>query len=139
MERRFAPINGAVGAEQLAWLDTTLAEAEVAREQVVVLTHVPVCPGACSDKNLLWNYEEVLEVLDRRESTVLAVLAGHDHNGGVAQRRGVWHLTMGSPLHAQGEEECWGEVEVWGDRVEWRAGGGGVPHHIIMPFLPQLS
>ena len=132
---RFQPWNGGLGQEQLAWLAATLEEAEGAGEQVVLLTHLPVCPAATTHISLLWNYEEVLEELDRRRGTVLAVLAGHDHSGGVAERAGVWHLTLGSPLLVVGEEECWGEVEVWGEGLVWRGRGRGGPHHISIPFL----
>ena len=45
LERRFMPYNGMVGEEQLAWLERSLEEAAGAGERVLVLCHVPLCPG----------------------------------------------------------------------------------------------
>ena len=136
--RRYMPYNGMVGEEQLAWLAGTLAAAAAAGEAVILLSHVPVCPAAADPLCLLWNYPEVLQVLDSHPGTVAMVLAGHDHEGGAAEREGVWHLTLPSPLLVGEGEECWGEVEVWGDRLEWRGRGGGMPEHIVIP-LPCLT
>jgi 3',5'-cyclic AMP phosphodiesterase CpdA len=81
---------GAVGTEQLAWLEAELAQADAQGEAVVVLCHFPVLgvPGRA-----LWNAEEVLAVLDRHPS-VVAWLNGHDHAGGHVEREGVHHLTF---------------------------------------------
>lgn len=49
-----------------------------------------LCGGLC----LAWNYDEVLQVLDRHPC-VGAVIAGHDHSGGYARSmHGVHHITL---------------------------------------------
>ena len=83
---------------------------------------------------LLWNYSSVLAVLDSQPGTVLAVMAGHDHEGGALERRGVWHLTLPSPLLAEEGGQCWGGLELWEDRIEWRGKGRNMPGHIVMPL-----
>ena len=66
--------------EQLAWLGTELTAAKAAGERVVVLTHVAVCPGACHDESLSWDYDQVLKLLhDVGQGVVAAVFSGHDH------------------------------------------------------------
>jgi hypothetical protein len=48
------------------------------RQQVVVCSHVPLHAGATDDSALLWNFEEVLEVLHgpAGRACIVAVLAG---------------------------------------------------------------
>jgi manganese-dependent ADP-ribose/CDP-alcohol diphosphatase len=80
VQRRWMPYNGAHGEEQLAWLGTELTAAKAAGERVVVLTHVAVCPGACHDESLSWDYDQVLKLLhDVGQGVVAAVFSGHDH------------------------------------------------------------
>lgn len=80
VQRRWMPYNGAHGEEQLAWLSTELAGAKAVGERVVVLTHVAVCPGACDDDTLSWDYDQVLKLLhDVGPGVVVAVFSGHDH------------------------------------------------------------
>ena len=44
---------------QLQWLQGTLKEAQAAGQRVILLSHVPVCPGSAQDSTLLWNYDKV--------------------------------------------------------------------------------
>ena len=39
----------------------TLGEASSSGEHVLILSHIPFCPGACDPLCLLWNYDQVLE------------------------------------------------------------------------------
>src|SRR3990167_3015559 len=49
---------------QLKFLRDNLNEAEAQGQKAVILCHIPTKPGSCSDGCLLWNYEEVLEILE---------------------------------------------------------------------------
>ena len=82
--------NGALGPEQLAWLERQLAEADEQGEAVILLCHFPVLPA---DPHCLWNAGEVLAVIDRHPS-VRAWLNGHNHAGSYVQRDGVHYLTF---------------------------------------------
>lgn len=82
--------NGAVGAEQLAWLRGVLQAAVEAQERAVVLCHFPVFPA---DRHNLWNAAEVLDVL-REYPCVEAYLSGHNHAGSYGQSEGVHFLTL---------------------------------------------
>jgi len=82
--------NGAVGSEQLAWLEGVLAAADGAGEQVVLYCHFPVYPDNVHN---LWNAEEILARIDAH-SCVRAYLNGHNHAGNYAVRGGVHYLTM---------------------------------------------
>ncbi len=82
--------NGAVSAEQLAWLDATLADADARRQPAVVFCHFPVFPFT---GGTLWNREEVIAVLERHPA-VLAYINGHVHSGGYGVRNGIHYLTV---------------------------------------------
>jgi len=82
--------NGAVGAEQLAWLKRTLSEAYEADEQVIVFCHFPVYPPGAHN---LWNDSAVIEALESGGS-VVAYINGHNHAGAHAVKNGIHYLTV---------------------------------------------
>jgi len=139
LQQRFVPMGGAVREEQLAWLRGEMLAAKAASERVIVLTHVPLLPAATVPEALLWNHDEVLDILRREgQGTVALVLAGHYHAGGygVDEETGTHHVTLPSPLHADLEDlraHCL--IEGWEDRLEI-SGAGLVPSRSLL--LPQL-
>lgn len=75
-----------VRVAQLAWLEQELGAAKAAKERVIILTHVGVCPGVCDDDTLAWDYDQVLTLLHGvGKGVVAAVLSGHDHKVGKSQ------------------------------------------------------
>ncbi|HEX9792499.1 MAG TPA: metallophosphoesterase [Planctomycetota bacterium] len=82
--------NGAVGPEQLAWLEAQLVEAAAAGDRVVVSSHHPVYPDAGHN---LWNAAAVRELL-LRYPCVKLYLSGHNHNGDYAEIDGLHFLTL---------------------------------------------
>jgi len=111
-KHRYVPYNGAISSTQLQWLNSRLAAAKASGRNVVVFSHIPVYQPATKPKTILWNSEEVLSVLHEHSETVVAVLAGHDHDGGYAvDDAGVHHITMNSPLTATPGEHCFGVLE----------------------------
>jgi manganese-dependent ADP-ribose/CDP-alcohol diphosphatase len=120
LERRWLPLNGAVGSTQLEWLRKELAAAEAANEKVIVLSHVSVCPGAAAPEKLIWNYEEVLSVLhEAPKGLVVSCLSGHDHAGGYqVDQHGIHHKTVEAVLEAQ--DGAFLMMDVFSDRVELR-------------------
>lgn len=110
--RRFVPYNGALSKEQLDFLEGELVQAVEAGQYVVICSHIPLQPGACSSSCLVWNFEQVLAILHRYaahkyqgEKGVVCVFAGHDHKGGEAvDKEGIFHITLSSPLEAPGCE-----------------------------------
>jgi manganese-dependent ADP-ribose/CDP-alcohol diphosphatase len=116
-KRHFIPVNGALGGEQLAWLRAQLAEALTADERVLVLSHIPLHPAASDGAGLPWDYEEALLAL-RACPAVVAVLAGHCHEGGYAcDDLGVHHLTLKSPLNLGERGSAFGLLEVGEDEL----------------------
>eukprot|EP00746_Dinoflagellata_sp_MGD_P001579 gnl/MRDRNA2_/MRDRNA2_102992_c0_seq1.p1 gnl/MRDRNA2_/MRDRNA2_102992_c0~~gnl/MRDRNA2_/MRDRNA2_102992_c0_seq1.p1 ORF type:complete len:360 (+),score=56.64 gnl/MRDRNA2_/MRDRNA2_102992_c0_seq1:84-1163(+) len=121
LARRYLPMGGGVGKEQLQWLASEVCMAKSKNERVVVMTHVPLHPGACPPGALLWNYDEVLEVLKCAGPGVVAlVLAGHYHSGGYTMDDfGTHHVTLPSPLHCNEQDQrCHCTVEIWTDHID---------------------
>ncbi len=84
------PYNGALSAQQLAWLDATLTDADSKNQPAVVLCHFPVYPASAL---ALWNSAEVIAVLEKHPS-VVAYINGHDHAGKYAVKEGIPYLTV---------------------------------------------
>ena len=116
VSRRWVPYNGGVGEEQLAWLEATLRASEEAGVRVIVLSHVPVCPGSSADSTLVWNYERILAMFEAY-ACVAAFLCGHDHKGGYKLEKGVHHVTVESPLECELGETAYGLMVVTEDHL----------------------
>ena len=124
------PFNGAIGPGQIAWLTNELEMAAAAGDRVLIMTHVPMQPNSCSPGTLLWNYEEVRGVL-QRSGCVVAVLCGHDHDGGYARdEAGIHHVTFHSPLEVA-HEGCHATATVFDDRIEIVGAGAQVSYCLL--------
>lgn len=101
--------NGAVGQQQLEWLKKTLAGAAAARERTIIFCHFPVYPPGRSN---LWNDAEVVEALESAKG-VVACIAGHEHQGGYAQKGGIHFLTIKGLVEA--DPTAYALIEVFPD------------------------
>eukprot|EP01064_Diplonema_japonicum_P036658 TRINITY_DN8320_c0_g1_i1.p1 TRINITY_DN8320_c0_g1~~TRINITY_DN8320_c0_g1_i1.p1 ORF type:complete len:356 (+),score=88.01 TRINITY_DN8320_c0_g1_i1:42-1070(+) len=101
LDARWVPFNGAVGEIQAKWLKNVVRDSVEKGEKLIVFSHVPLLPGCAARATLLWNYSEILEILDG--GNTIAVFAGHDHKGGHAvSPTGTHHVTIPSPLNITG-------------------------------------
>jgi manganese-dependent ADP-ribose/CDP-alcohol diphosphatase len=113
--------NGAVGAEQRQWLDRTLADAARRKQRAIVFCHFPTLPAACRRGHLLWDYQEVLAVLERHPA-VAAWMNGHDHRGGYAEQKSIHHLTFAGMVEGTAASTC-RLVDVYQHRLVVRQAG----------------
>lgn len=104
--------NGGAGAEQLAWLDEQLAQADQAGEQAVLFAHHQVFPP--SVLNAL-DDEEIMRVIDAHGS-VKVFINGHNHIGAYGERAGVPYVTL--PGMVQGASNAFGVVKLTESTVE---------------------
>ncbi len=82
------------------------------------LGHVPIHPSACDSLDLLWNYKEVLDLLWIFDGTVLAYLAGHDHDGGYFRdRKNIHHLTLHAIVECEPNTNSFATVHVYKDSI----------------------
>jgi manganese-dependent ADP-ribose/CDP-alcohol diphosphatase len=128
LNRRFLPYNGAFGDAQLEWLRGELRASKSRRQRAIVCTHVPIGVGSCQDVTLNWDFDACIAVLhdkefrcahDETRSLVVAVLAGHDHDGGsIVDEAGILHKTLVSPLICKPSETAFVRAELYADRLE---------------------
>ncbi|CAN4088037.1 unnamed protein product [Withania somnifera] len=116
-ERRFLKFNGGVGKEQLGWLDHVLQEATKLNQNVIVCCHLPLDPGASSLAALLWNYDEVMDVI-HRYCCVKVCMGGHDHKGGHSvDSHGVHHRVLEAALECPPGTDAFGRIDAFDDRL----------------------
>ncbi|XP_074302389.1 manganese-dependent ADP-ribose/CDP-alcohol diphosphatase-like [Silene latifolia] len=116
-ERRFLMFNGAVGKEQLEWLDHVLQDATMLKQKVIICCHLPLDPGASSSAALLWNYNEVMNLIHKYKC-VKVCLSGHDHKGGYSiDSHGIHHRVLEAALECPPGVDAFGHVDVYEDRV----------------------
>jgi len=122
-KHRYVPYNGAISQQQLEWMKTAIRSAEADSRKILVFLHVPLYEPATKAKTVVWNAEEILQVLHEHGESVVAVFAGHDHDGGYAvDEGGLHHITMNSPLTAHGDcfailechDEGWAHFKAFG-------------------------
>lgn len=117
LERRFLMFNGAVGKEQIKWLDAVLQDATKLNQKVVVCCHVPLDPGSASPEALLWNCNEVMDVI-HRYNCVKVCLAGHDHQGGHSiDTHGIHHRVLEAALECPPGTDAFGHIDAYDDRL----------------------
>ncbi|KAK9119860.1 hypothetical protein Scep_017953 [Stephania cephalantha] len=117
LERRFLMFNGAVGREQLEWLDAILIDSTKHEQKVVVCSHMPLDPGAATPEALCWNYDEVMEVI-HKYNCVKVCIAGHDHKGGYSvDSHGIHHRVLEAALECPPGTDAFGHVDVYHDRI----------------------
>lgn len=122
--------NGALGPVQRAWLKERLDTASKNGEKAVVFCHMPVFEGAAGGRgHILWDYKEVLEILDA-SSSFSAWFAGHHHLGGYAMRNGAHHVTLQAILDAPAEGNAYAIIDVFQDRLRMN-GFGTVPNRSL--------
>jgi len=117
-QRRFVQFNGGITSKQLDWLKEQLTESKNRNEKVIIIGHIPIHPSACDHLDLLWNYKEVLDLLWIFDGTVLAYIAGHDHDGGYfLDRKNIHHLTLQAVVECDPNTNSFATVHVYKDYI----------------------
>ena len=112
------PRNGGLSPAQLEWLEKVLAEADAAKEPVILCGHHPLLP---EDGYQVWNSREVIAVIDRHPC-VKAYFNGHNHAGAEVVRNGVPYITFKSVLHEPGVNS-FSAIRLFADRLEIEGNG----------------
>ena len=132
LDSRWVPFNGGVGEAQLSWVKEQLEEATAADERVVLFSHLLVHPESTakrSGRTLLWNFQDLLDVLEHPgvSDRVAAVISGHQHDGGVyTSPSGTHYVVMESPIVAEkGYPGPYAVVEARGESLTFVGFGKG--------------
>ncbi len=106
--------NGAIGTEQLAWLEETLADAGRKGQDAIVFGHLPLAPEG--DGHIALDAGQVRRVFERA-GCVRAYLCGHNHSGGYVRENGIHYLTLPAMVDAP-DGRCWALIRMFEDRME---------------------
>lgn len=108
LQGRWVPFNGGLGKKQLEWARETIRSAAASGEKVLILTHLLVHPDSTakrSGKTLMWDYDELLEIIesDDAKGCVKCVISGHQHEGTRwrCEKTGTYYIGMESPMLAE--------------------------------------
>lgn len=125
IQKRYVAFNGAVDEPQKIWLHKTLEEAKENDEKVIILSHQPIIPNSSGDVCLIWNYEDILDILREYKCTVAACFAGHAHKGGYQRdaESGIHFRVFEAVLESKDPIKTYACVDYHHDRIEIRGYG----------------
>ena len=123
--KRYVAFNGAVDGPQLEWLRCTLQQAAVNNDRAIIVSHQPILPGSSSPVCLIWNYDEILDILREFGSTVMASFCGHAHRGGYKQDEisGIHFRVFEAVLESADPVKTYAFVDIYDDRLVVRGLG----------------
>lgn len=125
-KKRFVPYNGDMSSDQYQWLTQTLQQACDNNEKVFVFCHNPLYVKCCRPSALSWRAEAIMETIYSSTPTkgnVIAVISGHDHDGGYAlDDHQIHHIVLPAPLEAPVDGNDYGIVNCYFDHfvLNWR-------------------
>ncbi len=122
--------NGALGDEQLKWIEAKLQTATKAKERVMLFCHFPVYP---KNGHNLWNAGALTDLL-ARYPCVAAYLNGHNHAGNYGQRDGIHYLTLKGMVDT--EQTSYAVIEVYADRLVVKGFGREKERELPLPKRP---
>ena len=90
------------------------------------------------DTNVLWDGDEVLDVL-HRYNCVVAAICGHDHDGNYTiDDHGIHHITMPGIIETSPDDQAYGTVHIYEDKMEL-VGVGSIVPNLTIPFSTDRS
>ena len=117
LDRRFVKFNGAIGTTQLLWLQTILSKAEEQGQKVVIFSHVPIYPKNVDHMTILWNYQDVLDVIWQFHC-VVACFHGHTHEYCYAMdKNGIHHYVFDAVIEAPLDSNAFATLHVKDDSI----------------------
>ncbi|GIY13122.1 hypothetical protein CEXT_614101 [Caerostris extrusa] len=132
LDVRFQQMNGAVGQEQLVWLEQELKESDEIGQKVIVFGHVSLHPDSSDWSCLLWNYEEVIKTF-HLHNCVIAYFSGHTHQSGYAlDTHGISYIAFAGILETPPDTSAFATVSYYHDRLEVQ--GHGIENSYSIPL-----
>lgn len=109
---KYVPYNGAISQEQINWLKMELLKANINKEVCFIFSHISVYSKCCQPAGLIWNNNEVLELLHGFDN-IAAFISGHDHQGGYAKDEyDIHHIVLPAPLECGLNEVAFGYLSI---------------------------
>ena len=134
LQKRFVAFNGAVGQLQLDWLQDQLEETRQLNnsnnnnncdQKVIIISHQPIHPQSSNPVCLIWNYDEVLEILQHYSDVVVASFSGHAHKGGYVRDEdsGIHFRVIEAVLESKPPLKTFGILDIHQDYLQLRGYG----------------
>uniref|UniRef100_A0A7S1CU47 Calcineurin-like phosphoesterase domain-containing protein n=1 Tax=Skeletonema marinoi TaxID=267567 RepID=A0A7S1CU47_9STRA len=123
--RRFVAFNGGIDEPQLEWLRNSLEMARENEEKVIVFSHQPIHPDSTWPTCLVWNYDEVLDILRSYKDVIIASFSGHAHKGGYVrdEESGIHFRSVEAILESSPPIKTYAIVDVFEDKLVIRGEG----------------
>mmetsp|Transcript_11058 Transcript_11058/g.16567 ORF Transcript_11058/g.16567 Transcript_11058/m.16567 type:complete len:421 (+) Transcript_11058:64-1326(+) len=123
--RRFVAFNGGIDEPQLEWLQHSLEMARENEEKVIVFSHQPIHPDSTWPTCLIWNYDEVLDILRSFKDVIIASFSGHAHKGGYVrdEESGIHFRSVEAILESSPPIKTYAIVDVFEDKLVIRGEG----------------
>ncbi|KAF1318480.1 Manganese-dependent adp-ribose cdp-alcohol diphosphatase-like, partial [Globisporangium splendens] len=131
-DARFVEYNGGIDDEQVAWLKGVLKDAQLANEHVVVFTHIPLHPQSTYPSSLLWNYQELLDLIYDAKC-VRVVFSGHSHDDGYVFENGVHFVVCDAILECAPDTNAHAIVHVHEDKLVMQGYGKIPTRELVFP------
>lgn len=117
-EPHYVKFNGGLSIEQLQWLDNELKISDELGQRVIILSHVPFHPKSTIPFCIVWNYQEVLDIL-WKHSCVKACLCGHTHGAGnFKDQSGIQHFVFPAVLECAKSDNAFATVNAYERKLE---------------------
>lgn len=125
LQRRFVAFGGGVDIPQLRWLEQTLKFARVNNEKIILCSHQPIHPGSSFPTCLIWNYNDILDIVRKYSDVIIASFSGHAHKGGYArdEESGVHFRTFEAMLESPPPICTYAIVDLFANRLVVRGMG----------------
>lgn len=115
--KRYIADNGGLGNVQMKWLDNVLSHADGCNQRVILFSHVPLHPTREGDTDILWNYEEVMDLVWSHKSVKVS-LSGHLHEDRyLRDKQGIHHRTIAAVLEADKQSNAFATVHLTMERM----------------------
>lgn len=113
---KFVAFNGALGSTQLKWLSEQLTECSLLDNTVIISGHIPILSTGNDPLSILWNDDEVLEII-QRFPCVKAYVCGHAHYHEIKYTKQFIHLSLPGIIEAPYNEKPFGTLQIFDDKL----------------------
>ena len=110
--------NGAMGKDQLQWLQRELAIAKKKDQKVILANHFPLYPDG--EAELIWNNVEVRKITESYPG-VFAWLNGHVHKSQYFKENGVHYVSFRGMVEM--DDNAFAIISVYKDHLEIKGFG----------------
>ena len=120
INRRFIRINGALNKKQLSWLEDQLQLLREQNKKVIICGHQPIHPNATLIPGCLaWNFQEILDIFDKFDGTILAYFSGHDHYGHYYYTsNNILHITFDAILETPPGANAFVTIKIFENKIK---------------------